>query len=267
MTQQLDDQTISDFRDTGVTVLRGVFVDWVDTLRAGVDRNLREPAPDARVYTGDQGGGRFLVDYCNWQRIPEYKDFIFNSPAAQIGGTLMDSQTVQLFHEHVLVKEAQTGVPTPWHQDAPYYCVDCLKTLSLWIPLDEVPRETTLEFISGSHKWDAFYRPQRFNGEPLNADDGLEEIPDINADRSAYDIVGWAVSPGDAIAFDYRTIHGAPANTSAKRQRRAFSLRLLGDNARFVRRDGIVTSPPFTQVTLQNGDPLVASEFPMLRGH
>ncbi|MGI9503340.1 MAG: phytanoyl-CoA dioxygenase family protein, partial [Geminicoccaceae bacterium] len=66
--------------------------------------------------------------------------------------------------------------------------------------------------------------------------------------------MGWAVSPGDAIAFDYRTIHGAPANTSAKRQRRAFSLRLLGDNARFVRRDGIATSPPFTQVTLQSGD-------------
>lgn len=267
VSRQLDDQTIDEFQEKGVTVLRGVFSDWVKVLRDGVDANMHDPDPTARIYKGEKGAGRFFVDYCNWARIPEYKNFIFNSPAAAIGAELMQSDAVQLFHEHVLVKEAETGVPTPWHQDAPYYCVDCLKTLSLWIPLDEVPRETTLEFISGSHKWDAFYRPQRFNGEPLNADDGLEEIPDINADRSSYDIVGWTVSPGDAIAFDYRTIHGAPANTSAKRQRRAFSLRLLGDNARFVRRDGIVTSPPFTQVTLQNGDPLVASEFPMLRGH
>ena len=100
--------------------------------------------------------------------IPEYKDFIFNPNAAVFGAALMDSQQVQLFHEHVLVKEAATGVPTPWHQDAPYYCVDSTKTVSMWIPLDNVPRDTTLEFISGSHKWDKFYRPQRFDGSALN---------------------------------------------------------------------------------------------------
>ena len=267
MSRRIDDQTIDEFQVKGVTVLRGVFADWVETLRQGVSANMRDPDPNARIYKGEQGGGRFFVDYCNWARIPEYKDFIFNSPAAAIGAELMQSDAVQLFHEHVLVKEAETGVPTPWHQDAPYYCVACQKTLSLWIPLDEVPRETTLEFISGSHKWDAFYRPQRFNGDPLNADDGLEEIPDINGDRTSYNIVGWAVSPGDAIAFDYRTIHGAPANISASSQRRAFSLRLLGDDARFVRRDGIVTSPPFTQVALNDGDALRSKEFPMLLGH
>ena len=267
MRRWLDDQTIEEFHEKGVTVLRGVFSDWIETLREGIDANMRDPDPNARIYKGENGGGRFFVDYCNWNRIPEYRDFIFDSPAAAVGAELMQSRSVQLFHEHVLVKEAETGVPTPWHQDAPYYCVACQQTLSLWIPLDEVPRETTLEFVSGSHKWDAFYRPQRFNGEPLNADDGLEEIPDINADRGAYDIVGWAVSPGDAIAFDYRTIHGAPANTSTNSQRRAFSLRLLGDDARFVRRDGIVTSPPFTQVALKDGDALKAKEFPMLLGH
>jgi ectoine hydroxylase-related dioxygenase (phytanoyl-CoA dioxygenase family) len=264
--RRLDDQTIDEFQEKGATVLRGLFSDWVQTLRDGVAANMRDPDPNARIYKGDKGAGRFIVDYCNWARIPEYEEFIFKSPAAAIGAELMQSDAVQLFHEHVLVKEAETNVATPWHQDAPYYCVDCQKTVSLWIPLDEIPSETTLEFISGSHKWNALYRPKRFNGEPLNADDGLEEIPDINADRNAYDIIGWAVSPGDAIAFDYRTIHGAPANNSTSRQRRAFSLRLLGDNARFARRDGIVTSPPFTQVKLQNGDKLVANEFPMLLG-
>ncbi|MGB1830278.1 MAG: phytanoyl-CoA dioxygenase family protein, partial [Paracoccaceae bacterium] len=169
-------------------------------------------------------------------------------------------------HEHVLVKEAQTGVPTPWHQDAPYYCVDGPKTISLWIPLDEVPRETTLEFLAGSHKWGKYYRPQRFDGSALNEHDTLEDIPDINADRGSYNIEGWAVGPGDAIAFDFRTIHGAPANTSQSSQRRAFSLRLLGDGIRFARREGIVTSPPFKQVTLQDGDQLVGDEFPMLIG-
>lgn len=266
MTRHLDDETIAAFRENGVTVLRGVFADWVETLRNGIDANMRDPAPNARIYKGENGGGRFFVDYCNWARFPDYKDFIFNSKAAQIGAELMDSASVQLFHEHVLVKEAAAGVPTPWHQDAPYYCVDGPKTVSLWVPLDEVPRETTLEFLSGSHKWGKFYRPQRFNSEPLNANDGLEEIPDITANRDDYDIVGWPLSPGDAVAFDYRTIHGAPANTSATRQRRAFSLRLLGDGVRFRRREGIVTSPPFPDVTLQDGDRLAADEFPVLLG-
>ncbi len=266
MTRLLDEQTIRDFRDKGVTVLRGVFSDWVDTLRAGVDANMADPDPTARIYKGEKGGGRFFVDYCNWARISEYRDFIFNSPAARVASELMDSRSVQLFHEHVLVKEAEAGVPTPWHQDAPYYCVDCPGTISLWIPLDEVPRETTLEFVAGSHLWGKSYRPQRFDGSALNENDGLEEIPDINGNRDDYEIVGWAVSPGDAIAFDYRTIHGAPANSSRTSQRRAFSLRLLGDDAKFVRREGIVTSPPFKQVTLENGSPLVAEEFPVLLG-
>ena len=264
MTRHLDDETIDSFRDKGATVLRGVFSGWVDRLRDGVAANMADPDPTARIYKGEKGDGRFFVDYCNWARIPEYKDFIFNSPAAEIGAELMESRQVQLFHEHVLVKEAQTGVPTPWHQDAPYYCVQGPKTLSLWIPLDEVPRETTLEFVAGSHRWNKFYRPQRFDGSALNEHDGLEDIPDFNGHRGDYEIIGWPVSPGDAVAFDYRTIHGAPANHNAGSQRRAFSLRLLGDDVRFVRREGIVTSPPFKQVTLKHGDPLSGEEFPLL---
>ena len=104
MTQHLDEQTVSEFRNNGVTVMRGVFKDWVETLRDGVALNMREPDPTASIYTGENGGGRFFVDYCNWQRIPQYKDFIFNYPAAEIGAELMDSKMVQLFHEHVLVK-------------------------------------------------------------------------------------------------------------------------------------------------------------------
>ena len=266
MTKHLDQDTIDQFHRDGACVLRGVFSDWVETLRAGIAANMEDPDPNARIYRGENGGGRFFVDYCNWDRIAEYRDFIFNSPAAAVGAELMGAERVQLFHEHVLVKEAQSGVPTPWHQDAPYYCVDAAKTVSLWIPLDEVPRETTLEFIAGSHTWGKAYRPQRFDGSALNENDGLEEIPDINGNKGDYDILGWPVSPGDAIAFDYRTVHGAPANTGQTRERRAFSLRLVGDDVRFVRREGIVTSPPFPNVTLAHGVPLSGEEFPVLLG-
>ena len=51
------------------------------------------------------------------------------------------SKTVRLFHEHVLVKEPGADVPTPWHHDQPYYCVDGRQNVSLWAPLDPVGRE------------------------------------------------------------------------------------------------------------------------------
>ena len=134
----------------------------------------------------------------------------------------------------------------------------------MWIPLDDVPRERTLEFVAGSHFWGKLYRPQRFNGQALNENDGLEEIPDIDAHRDDYDIRGWPLSPGDAVVFDYRVVHGAPPNNSATSQRRAFSLRLVGNDARFIRRDEIVTSPPFPDVELRHGDLLEGPEFPVL---
>lgn len=259
-------ETIEAFRGDGACVLRVYFKEWVEVLRAGVARNMAEPSAGVKIYRGENGKGRFFGDYCNWDRIAEYRDFIFNSPAAEIGRQLMGSKTVRLFHEHVLVKEAGADVPTPWHQDQPYYCVDGSQTVSLWVPLDQVPRERTLEFAGGSHKWGKYYRPERFNKTALNENDGLEPVPDINGQRDRFSILGWALEPGDAVAFNYLTLHGAAANKSQNEQRRAFSLRLLGDDVRYAKRDGINTSPPFRGVTLRHGDMMDAPEFPLLAG-
>ena len=62
----------------GVVVVRGAFKDWVETLRAGFERNLKEPGPFAIENVGEGERGRFFEDYCNWTRIPEYRDFILN---------------------------------------------------------------------------------------------------------------------------------------------------------------------------------------------
>jgi ectoine hydroxylase-related dioxygenase (phytanoyl-CoA dioxygenase family) len=255
---------IADFNRDGACVIRGAFKEWVEPLRKGIARNMAEPSADVKIYTGEKGGGRFFGDYCNWNRISEYRNFIFNSDAASIGKQLMGSHQVRLFHEHVLVKEASADVATPWHQDQPYYCVDGNQTVSLWLPLDSVPRERTLEFVGGSHLWGKYFRPERFNKTPLNENDGLEPVPDINANRGDYNILGWALEPGDAVAFNFKTLHGAPANNSATTQRRAFSLRLLGDDIRYAKRDGVITSPPFRDVTLKHGDTMNAPEFPLL---
>lgn len=69
----------------------------------------------------------------------------------------------------------------------------------------------------------------------------------------------WAgiCSQGDAIAFDYLTIHGAPGNLSNEHSRRAVSFRWLGDDAVYVNRGG-KTSPQYPHLAgkLATGDPL-----------
>lgn len=260
---------VDEFRTRGVTVLRGVFRDWIDRLREGVEKNLASPGPWVRRYTPEGQSGQFFGDYCNWQRIPEYRDFVFNSPAGAIGARLMGSKYVRFFHEHVLVKEPGTRESTPWHHDQPYYSVDGKQNCSLWIPLDEVPRDICPEFIPGSHRWNRWFIPTRFTGQRWDRDaveDKLEQIPDIEAHRDEYTIVSWDLEPGDALAFHFLTVHGAPPNLSAENRRRGFSARLIGDDARWAVRSG-PTSPPFPELTarLRPGDSLDdVPEFPVI---
>ena len=89
------------FRRDGVAVLRGVFDDWVERLRAGVEENIAQPGPWARYYTPDGEPGHFFGDYCNWQRIPPYREFVTDSPLGAVGAELMGARTVRFFHEHL----------------------------------------------------------------------------------------------------------------------------------------------------------------------
>ena len=260
------DETAESYDRDGAVLLRGAFKDWVRTLSAGVDRNVAEPGPYMTVNTPEGNPGRFFDDYCNWSRIPEYRDFVERSPAAAIVGRLTKSESVRIFHEHVLIKEPGTLERTPWHHDLPYYCVDGWQLCSLWVPLDPVPRETCPEFVAGSHRWGKVFLPRKFvQVDYERPGEGLEPIPDIEGHRADYDILSWDLAPGDAIAFHFLTVHGAPPNLSADHRRRGFSTRWLGDDATFAERPGEV-SPPFPELVgrLKHGDSLDVEEFPVM---
>ncbi len=252
------------FRADGAVVLRGVFSDWIEPLRDGVAKLMANPSPRERSYAPKDGSARFFQDLCNWQDIPEFSAFVRHSPAGAIAAALMGSRTARFFHDHVLVKEPGNSMVTPWHQDMPYYCVGGRQSVSFWVPLDPVARETTLECVAGTHASGLDHRPQRFDGTALFENDTRPAVPDIDADRSAWTILGWALEPGDAVAFDFRTLHGAAANSSTRR-RRVFSARFVGDDAVFVDRGG-KGSPPFSHLTLKTGEPLEGPDFPVVWG-
>ncbi|TCL08649.1 ectoine hydroxylase-related dioxygenase (phytanoyl-CoA dioxygenase family) [Shimia isoporae] len=252
---------INSFQSDGVVVIRGLFSDHLDALRAGVERNMTAPGPYASENRKDGETGRFFDDYCNWQRIPEFQSVIKQSAAANVAAQLMQSQTVQLFHDHVLVKEPGTSMATPWHTDGPYYFVEGSQTLSFWSPLDPVT-DATLRLVAGSHRWEKPVLPTRWASEESffpNKDDYMP-VPDPDAEGMR--ILEWEMEPGDAVAFNYHILHGARGNHATAR-RRAFSLRLLGDDARYVTRPGR-TSPPFPGHDMIEGQRLREDWFPML---
>ena len=146
-----DTVAIERFQEDGATLLRGVFDEWVEPLRAGLERNLRAPQDYAFPCESAPAGepGRFFDSYCNWLLIPEYLDHVTHSCAASMAGQLMRSHRAQFFHEHAFCKEPGTQRATPWHQDLPYYCVDGTRTVSLYVSLDEVPAEVAVRFRQG----------------------------------------------------------------------------------------------------------------------
>ncbi len=254
-------EMIDTYQQDGVVLIKGLFADFVVTLRQGVEANMAEPGPYASNNKKKGETGLFFDDYCNWSRIEQFQDVVQNSPAAEVAADLMQSQSVQMFHDHVLVKEPGTSMATPWHQDGPYYFVDGQQTISFWSPLDPVSR-ATLRCVAGSHRWKKEVLPTRWVSEEGFFPDEGQYIPVPDPDAEGMNVVEYEMQPGDAVAFNFRTLHGARGNQSDSR-RRAFSLRLVGDDARYVERPGR-TSPPFPGHDMTEGQRLREDWFPML---
>ena len=257
----LSTKDIETYAAEGVVVVRGLFAGYVDELRAGVARNMAEPGPYAAENLHKHERGRFFDDYCNWQRIPEFQNVIKNSAAAEVAADLMQSQSARLFHDHVLVKEPGTLKPTPWHQDGPYYFVDGRQTVSFWAPLDPV-KTATLRCVAGSHLWPKPVLPTRWLSETdfYAGGDAYMPVPDPDAEEMP--VREFELEPGDAVAFHFSILHGARGNETDQR-RRAFSLRLIGDDARYISRPG-PTSPPFPGHGMKDGETLREDWFPLL---
>ena len=175
----IDNNDIENFTKDGAILCRGIFSDWVDKLRIGIDKLIANPSVRERSYTPEDGTAPFFQDLVNWNRISEFNDFIFNSNLGYYASLLMNSKSSRFFHDHVLVKEPGSSIKTPWHQDKPYYCVDGEQSVSFWIALDDISKEGCLECIAGSHLSNVLHKPKRFNGNDLYENDNTEEMPDI----------------------------------------------------------------------------------------
>ncbi|WP_342128819.1 phytanoyl-CoA dioxygenase family protein [Hydrogenophaga sp. OTU3427] len=262
---RLDPGTVEAFARDGAVVVRGALQPSdLALLEQGIEHNLAHLSPLALVASEPDDPGRFVEDFCTWQGNPAYRRILLDSALPQIAAQLMQSQTARLYHDHLLVKEAGTRQPTPWHQDQPYYNVSGRQNVSFWIPVDPVPLASTLRFVAGSHAG-TWYMPRTFRDQQAKwfPEGALAELPPIDAEPERYRQLGWALAPGDLVAFQMLTLH-ASSGTAPGQRRRVFSARYLGDDSRHAPR-AWRTSPPFPGLTerLPDGAPMDDPLFPL----
>ena len=239
-----DNEAVAAFARDGVVCVRQVLsAQEVAAAAAAIDAVLARPGPLAQVASGARDPGAFIEDFCRWPEIPQIERLARHSRVPAVAATLMAARQLRFYHDHVLVKEAATAQRTPWHQDQPYYNVDG-RGVSAWITVDPVPMDGSLELVAGSHRG-PWLMPRTFLTKEARwfPEGTLAELPDIDADPAAFDIRRYALQPGDAIFFDFLTMHGAPGFPYPSR-RRVLSLRYMADDARHAPRPWR-TSPPF----------------------
>jgi len=99
----------------------------------------------------DTYGKAFLQIFNLWREDETCKEFVLSKRLGHIATKLLQTNGVRLYHDQALFKEARGGI-TPWHADQYYWPLASDKTITAWIPLQEVPLEMgPLEFSAGSH--------------------------------------------------------------------------------------------------------------------
>lgn len=251
------EQIQADYRRDGVVLLKQILSpEWLQKLQNAVDEEVKK-------------GDRYFA-YRNMRLIPGvFQDYCLRSNIGQWVAEVSASRSTSLIYDQLFVKEPGTQTQTGWHTDQPYWPV-LGPIMTMWIALDPVDADNgALEFVRGSHAWNAKYRP--FKTDQSGAflhylEEGNPEyidMPDFEADREKYDIFHYAhMEPGDALAFDGMIVHSAMGNRTTTRRRRGYAIRFACEGATYNPRDSVTEW--LHDDKMVPGGPFVSEKFPLI---
>ena len=196
---------IRDYREHGFLPTRGVFnAEEVAQLRAQfVSESERQIASDL-----SKGYGRavFTQQVNLWKANPALLNLALHRNMRSIA-TRLAGVPLRLWHDHLLVKKANNGVATEFHQDQPYWPhQDSTQALSAWVALVDVPAERgCMSYIPGSHRHTGLQAQDLTNSKSL-----FEKCPELEWEST----VSVPVKAGDVVWHHACTAHRANANAT-----------------------------------------------------
>jgi ectoine hydroxylase-related dioxygenase (phytanoyl-CoA dioxygenase family) len=199
----------------------------VGTMRDALDALIRDNPgvrPEKLVSAhieGDNGegirGSRHFLDLAMDPEIVEL-----------VSGVIGDD--VILWGCHVFCKPPAEGYETPWHQDGHYWPIRPLANCTVWVALEESSAENgCLRVIPQSHRGQVLHEHLHEDRSDLTLN---QRMAAGSFDEAA--AVDLELEPGQMSLHDVFMIHGAKANTSAKR-RTGVALRYMPSTSVFER--------------------------------
>ena len=234
---QITDEMKRAFANDGAVVVRQMFdPDQMKQLRQAFDHAVANPSPiSSRVFEGTDD--EHFNDLSNFAHAARYMELIAELGLADFAAQLWGSEHVWFLGEELFIKSGGKAGRSPWHQDTSYLTAEGPHLLNLWISFEPLPKENALEIVRGSHRgvtYDgAAYADPADPTRPVWGDGTFPRLPDIEAEREkdaeSWDVVSWALEPGDVLALHSGTLHGGAPVSPACPDRHTLVFRFYGD--------------------------------------
>jgi len=225
-------EDIATYRRDGVVCLRGMLDrDWIERMQAAIAKVVADPLPFG--IPGPSHGP--MVSICYLSRQPgDFRDFVFDSPAAEIAGRVIGANAIRLYHDHLFVKPASSPKIMAWHCDETAWPVTGEMVPNIWTAFSPVNAENgRIEYVAGFHRH-CIERGLHFG---FRADQADGTCPNFELERLnpqfPFRIIAFDMDPGDCVVFHPFTPHFSTGNTSKTQARVGLAVRLFGDDVRW----------------------------------
>ena len=145
-----------------------------------------------------------------------------NKTLCNIASLLLDTENIFLWGCHIFCKPGEHGKRVPWHQDAPYWPIEPMRAVTLWVALDDSDvNNGCLRVIPGSHLGLEFKHCE-VQDENAALEAGIAESCEID-DQQQYRKFNELAVPvklkaGQVSAHNPQLVHGSLQNKSKRRR-------------------------------------------------